>query len=162
MDFSGEVQLAISDCEGRSRQEVCVLDLESLVFELESNPTFGDYQVDTALLRLNLPTRTTASFVCDNRGCSGSFDFLARTGTSVAADFAWDQTNLVSGGVGGGSIALGKDQLGAISRVTGELDLDTTKSTGTIRLWGAGEDALGGDVASVTFDLSGSLQPYAP
>ncbi len=102
------------------------------------------------------------SFVCDGSGCSGSFDFLARTGTSLAADFAWDQTKLVSGGVGGGSVALGKDRLGNITRVTGELDLDPTKSSGSIRLWGTGEDSYGGDFASVTFDLSGPIGPYAP
>lgn len=162
VSFTGKALLGISDCEGRSRQEVCVLDLQSLGLELGSSPIFGDYQVDTAQLQLNLPTRTTASFVCDTSGCSGSFDFLTRTGTSILADFAWDQTNILSGAVGGGSLALGKDELGSITRVTGELELDSTKSTGTIRMWGAGQDSFGGESASVTFDLTGPLQLYKP
>ncbi len=161
-DFVGEILLGISDCETRSRQEVCVLDLQSLALELESTPTFGNYEVDTAQIRLNLPARTTTSFVCDTAGCSGSFDFLARTGTSVEADVAWDQTNLQTSAVGGGSLALGRKKLGHLSRVTGELELDSTKTTGTIRIWGTGEDHFGGEAARVTFDLRGSVSRYAP
>lgn len=116
--------------------------------------------VDTAVLQLNLPSRTTAIFVCDSSGCTGSFDFIGRTGTSIAADFAWDQTNVQNGAIGGGAVALGKDELGEISRVMGELELDTTKSSGTIRLWGTGQDNFGGDVADVTFDLTGPVNKF--
>lgn len=64
--------------------------------------------------------------------------------------------------IGGGDLALGKNQLGSRSRVTGELGLDTAKSSGRVHLWGAGKDGFGGEVASVTFDLRGPVSPYAP
>ncbi len=44
-----------------------------------------------------------------------------------------------------------------MSRVIGELDFDTTMSVGTFRLIGSGEDHLGGETATATFDVTGSV-----
>ena len=46
--------------------------------------------------------------------------------------------------------------------VTGELDLDASMSTGTLRLHGSGSDSLGGDFASATFDVTGPVTRYNP
>ncbi len=163
VDLAGDLLVAISSCEHRARQEVCTLDLQGLALHLQSSPVFGDYQVDTAQIMLNLPTSTTVSFVCDSSGCSGAFDFVEDLGkTSVTADIAWDQTNLPKNRIGSGSLALGKDRLGSLSRVSGELELDATKSVGTVRIWGDGGDAFGGNVASVVFDLRGAVKLYTP
>ncbi len=56
-----------------------------------------------------------------------------------------------------GHIGLGADGLGAFTRVVGELDLDTTKSVGTLRLRREGQDAMGGAFASTRFDLTSAV-----
>ena len=94
------------------------------------------------------------SFACDSGGCSGSFEFLARSGATIAADLNFEQQHLPTATPGGGHIGLGADGLGQFSRVIGELDLDATKSTGTLRLRGEGKDAMGGEFASTSFDLT--------
>ncbi len=157
LEFAGDVAFSVYDCEQRGRQEACLLDLQRLTLTLGSAPMFGEYEVDFAQLSINRPTTTPASFACDESGCSGSFEFLARSGVTIAADLNFEQQHLPTATPGGGHLALGADGLGEFTRVIGELDLDTTKSTGTLRLRGEGRDAMGGEFASTTFDLTSAV-----
>jgi len=111
-----------------------------------------------ASLNLSVPFQTTTvTFSCDAQGCLGSFDFSSRVGTTLGMDMSWEQTKISTGSVGRGFLALGADGLGSLARVQGELDLDASKSTGTLRLHGSGSDNLGGEFASVRFDISGPV-----
>ena len=66
--------------------------------------------------------------------------------------------------LGGGSLLLanGGPGLGGVTRVLGELELNASMATGTLRLHGAGSDSLGGDIASATFDVTGPVTRYTP
>ena len=154
IEFAGEIAFSVYDCEERGRQEVCMMDLQQLSLTLGSSPVFGDYLVDFAALTLNRPSTTTVSFACDHVGCSGSFDFIERTGTLLGADLNFEQTNTITSAPGGGHVTLGTGGMGGFARVTGELELDSGKHAGTLRLRGTGRDAAGGAFASTTFDLT--------
>ncbi|MGH1347543.1 MAG: hypothetical protein ACRBN8_38660 [Nannocystales bacterium] len=157
LEFAGDVAFSVYDCEERGRQQACLLDLQHLAITLGSVPVFGEYEVSFAQLSFNRTTTAPVSFACDASGCSGSFEFLARSGTTIAADLNFEQKHLSTGTPGGGYIGLGADGLGQFTRVIGELDLDTTKSTGTLWLRGEGKDAMGGEFASTTFDLTSAV-----
>lgn len=157
LEFAGDVAFSVYDCEERGRQQGCLLDLQRLTLTLGSVPLFGEYEVSFAELSINRTATTPVSFACDSSGCSGSFEFLARSGVTIAADLNFEQQHLPTSTLGGGHIGLGADGLGAFTRVVGELDLDTTKSVGTLRLRGEGQDAMGGEFASTSFDLTSAV-----
>ena len=113
--------------------------------------------MESISLDLSMRASTSVAFLCDSTGCSGGFDYASRKGTDLQMRLEWEQKNLSSGAVGGGTLALGKSGLASMSRVVGELDFDTAMSAGTIRLIGSGEDNLGGETATATFDVTGSV-----
>jgi len=111
-----------------------------------------------AALKLSVPFQTTTvTFSCDAQGCLGSFDFSSRVGTTLGMDMSWEQTKISTGAVGKGRLELGPNGLASLAQVQGELDLDASKSSGTLRLHGSGSDKLGGEFASVRFDISGPV-----
>ncbi len=108
---------------------------------------------------------STVGFDCDSHSgtCLGTFSFSRELGSAVDMNLSWDQTTLSSGSVGGGSVMLsnGTGGLGGVDVIDGELELDATKSVGTIRLTGTGADALGGSLASATFDPTGPVDRFS-
>ena len=158
----GSFSLAVSDCQTVRHLQTCYVELQALELDLLGPVTFTNYSLDTALLSLQDLATTSVTFDCsDGARCVGSFDFSTRTGTSLDVLLHWDQTNLVSGSLGGGSLVLGRDGLASMSRVLGELDLDLAKASGTLRLRGSGSDSLGGDFANVDFDVAGPISTFA-
>jgi hypothetical protein len=167
--YDGRIALAISDCvtltpkggavasDPMVRRTQCRLELQSLQLELVGSPRFGEYRVDGAMLDLVAGTPTPIDFVCKTRGCRGRFSFSHQGASSVAVNLNWDQTNLSTGSIGGGGIALGAERLGEVSQLEGVIDLDPQMETGTIRVRGTGRDSLGGDFASTSFDMTGHV-----
>lgn len=157
----GRFSLALSDCQHVRHLQTCHVELQALELDLQGPVAFTNYSLDTALLSLQDLAATSVTFDCsDGVRCVGAFDFSTRTGTSLDVLLHWDQTNLVSGSLGGGSLRLGRDGLASMSRVLGELDLDLTKASGTLRLRGGGSDSLGGDFASIDFDIAGKISTF--
>jgi len=157
----GEFEISISDCELGRHQEICDLELRALNLDLDGPTAFSEYSLDTAVLSLQHVGKAPVTFDCSSgTSCVGSFDFSTRTGTSLDVLLQWDQTNLVTGSLGGGSLLLGENGLGSMGRVLGELQLDSSKEHGTLRLRGGGSDGFGGSFASIDFDVAGPISPY--
>lgn len=51
----------------------------------------------------------------------------------------------------------GPEGLGGLGKLVGSVQLDRQLTQGTIRLRGSGSDALGGSLASASFDLRGTV-----
>ena len=158
----GQFELAIFDCQSSGHLETCSLELRSMKLDIEGPASFADYSIDTAVLSTQGVGMAAVTFDCsDGSRCLGSFDFSTRNGTSLDALLEWDQTNLSTGSLGGGSLRLGENGLGKMSRVLGELDLDKSKKVGTLRIRGGGSDRFGGTFANIGFDVAGPVEPYA-
>lgn len=157
----GQFELAISDCEPVRHLETCYLELRAMKLDLLGPVAFSDYSIDTAMLSLEEVGKASVTFDCsDGLSCIGSFDFSTRSGTSPDVLLEWDQTNLSTGSLGGGSLLLGENGLANMGRVLGELDLDASKQSGTLRLRGSGSDSFGGTFASIDFDVAGPISGY--
>ena len=90
-----------------------------------------------------------------------TFEFSAADGNPIGANVFWTQRSLLNESVDEGAIHVANDGegLGGLDALVGVLVLDRAAEFGTLRLVGSGEDALGGDFASVSFDITGEVQP---
>jgi hypothetical protein len=160
VDFSGQFAFFLDDCVSSRPYEQCDLSMRALRLDLVGTPVFGDYRVDEAALSLAFPQTTTVDFVCGRSECSGTFEFAATAATAIDMNLEWRQKTLSSGAPGGGGLLLshGPGGLGGVTTLHGTLDLDVSKSSGTLTLTGSGSDQFGGDLASTTFTVSGPVE----
>lgn len=137
----------------------CTLRLLALNVELAGGPTFGGYRVDTAVMHLASPQETKVAFKCDRSSCIGTFEFGVGIGNPLEMNLSWDQTTIATQSVGGGSMLLsnGPAGLGGLETVYGELEMDTARTNGSLRLMIKGADNLGGSFASIVIDATGPI-----
>ena len=157
----GRFEMALFNCDSKRHTEICDLELRWLDLELHGPAEFTNYSVDTALLSLNSVGRTSVTFDCSDRSsCNGTFDFDSGRETDLEVLLTWDQTNLSTGTVGGGTLLLGDNGLAKMTHVTGELKLNSDKEKGSLSLRGKGADKLDGSFVSVDFDITGPVSPH--
>ena len=158
MAYTGDVAFYLDNCITTRPYVQCDLGLRVLNLEANGVPSFGDYQVTDAGVELAYPEVTTIDFVCDRLGCVGDFAFVSSV-APLAMNLNWQQTNVVTqqSSAAGLLLSNGVGGLGGLNTLSGQLDLDTSLSAGTIQVVGSGSDAFGGDIASATFDLRGTV-----
>ena len=164
VDYDGDYTFALYDCVPARNQTICDMELKTMNLTLLGNPVFGDYEVDGATLDLAAPESTKATFNCNSSSCFGTFEFSKKIKNPISLNLSWDQTTTSTGTIGGGSILLsnGRNGYGGVKKMTGQLDLDASMISGTLRLIGQGSDSFGGDFASATFDVTGPVGRYTP
>jgi hypothetical protein len=157
------VQFVVDQCDAAGIDGgTCRVVLSAFDMTTTSPIQVGDYVAIDGTLDLNARVAATASFgACRHGQCKGTFEMSNRNGNPIGINLFWTQRNTQTSSIDEGAIHLGNGvgALGGVEALTGELTLDTSGSTGTLRLVGGGADALGGDFATADFDLLGSVAP---
>lgn len=160
-----ETSFALDQCDSSGvNGGNCRILLKALQLEILSDFSAGDYDVVDVSLRLSQPIAADIAFAsCTAGECLGAFEFSTTNGNAIAFDLEWTQVEQGSAPqISEGLLHLGNDgtSLGSVDALYGELTLDPAAEFGTLRLIGSGEDALGGTLASISFDITGDIFPW--
>jgi hypothetical protein len=151
----------LDSCEENGSNVVCRVLFSG--FELSMAMLTADiYRVSDITLALNETVAAEAVFVPYGRDPGywlGTFEFSETEGNPLGTNLFWTQTNTQTNSVDEGALHLtnGPGGLGGVDEIYGVIDI--TPYQASLRLIGYGQDALGGEWASLDFDMTGAAVP---
>lgn len=150
---------SIDMCEPDGSDFLCRVLISGLELSLGAF-SVGDYRMTDAVLALNQSVAANVVLTPFGPGpgfYTGTFELSETEGNAIGTNLFWTQVNTQTLSEDEGALHLtnGPGGLGGVDEILGIIEL--TPSGGTLRLIGYGQDAFGGEWASVDFDIRGPL-----
>lgn len=161
VEYELQLRFRLQDCQGGGVDGgSCTLVISQLSMDIHDIAmSEGELDFDiTANMRLREDAVAEIFFnECVGNACSGDFEFSTGEGNPVDFDLVWTQVDNSTPNTAIGAIRLSNDgvSLGGVDALYGTLEVDPLAQGGYLVLTGSGEDALGGDLASVEFTTVG-------